>query len=229
MHLYLITLIFSGLGCTNNSVNTANEQPVEPDRVTVSIKEDQFYINDTITYSGRFWKDQKIEGLLFNSRMVQGIFDDLNPETVDRWKYPDTGDWDPKRNTREFVEAMPDWKQHGMLAFTINMQGGSPMGYGNQDWYNSAFKADGSLRSDYMARLKLILDEAEKLEMVPILGIFYFGQDQNLENEEAVIQATRNTINWLFDQGYRNVLIEVANECDNSKYDLDIINADRIH
>ena len=37
--------------------------------------------------------------------------------------------WDPERNTREFVAALPEWKRHGILAFTINLQGGSPEGY----------------------------------------------------------------------------------------------------
>jgi hypothetical protein len=39
----------------------------------------------------------RIEGLLMNSRMVQGIFDDLNPATRDMWVYPDTQRWDPDR------------------------------------------------------------------------------------------------------------------------------------
>ena len=80
-----------------------------------------------------------------------------------------------------------------------------------------------------MARLKKILDQAEGLGMVPIVGLFYFGQDQFLEDEKAVVTATRNAIAWLHSQGYRNILIEVANECDNGAYDREIIKADRIH
>ena len=57
----------------------------------------------------------KVEGLLMNSRMVQGILDDLNPQTRDRWKYPDTGKWDAGRNTREFIAAMPEWRRHRHL------------------------------------------------------------------------------------------------------------------
>lgn len=33
-------------------------------------------------------------GLLSNSRMVQGIFDDLNPATRDQFQYADTKKWD---------------------------------------------------------------------------------------------------------------------------------------
>ena len=204
------------------------EAPISRQTV-VSISGEQFYLNGAPTYAGRTWQGHRVEGLLFNSRMVQGIFDDDNPETVSRFQYPDTGVWDPERNTREFIEAMPDWKAHGMLAFTLNLQGGSPMGYGNQGWRNSAFDTTGVLRPDYLARLQSILDRADELGMVVILGYFYFGQDEYLEDEAAVIRAVDSITAWLLDQAYTHVVIEVANECDNRGYDQDIIKADRIH
>ena len=127
-------------------------------RPTVSIEGNQFLMDGEPSYKGRYWEGNKIEGLLMNSRMVQGIFDDMNPETAPKWKYPDSGMWDPDRNTDEFVSAMDSWHEHGLLSFTINLQGGSPMGYGNQGWYNSAYTEKGELRPEYMARLKRILD-----------------------------------------------------------------------
>ena len=54
-------------------------------KTTVSIEGDKFFINGKPTYEGRTWKGKKIEGLMMNSRMVQGIFDDFNPETRPRW------------------------------------------------------------------------------------------------------------------------------------------------
>lgn len=45
--------------------------------------------------------------------MVQGIFDDENEPTQVLWRYPDTGVWDPERNTAKFVQAMPEWQAHG--------------------------------------------------------------------------------------------------------------------
>jgi len=68
-------------------------------RTEVSIRADQFLINGQPTYGGRTYEGMKIEGLLMNLRAVQGIFDDLNPETRGKWAYPDTGKWDPERNT----------------------------------------------------------------------------------------------------------------------------------
>jgi len=195
----------------------------------VSIVGDQFYINGRPTYEGQSWNGHRIEGLLFNARMVQGIFDDLNPETRHLWAYPDTREWDPERNTREFVAAMPEWRRHGLLSFTINLQGGNPRPNArSHPWHNSAIDSLGNLRPDYMARLERILDRADELAMVPILGIFYFGQDQRLRDEAAVIRAVDNTLDWLADRGYRNVLIEINNEA-NTGYDHPILKADRVH
>ena len=95
----------------------------------MSIDQDRFIINGRPTYEGRHFRDMRVEGLLMNSRMANGIFDDLNPTTRHFWNYPDTGNWDPQRNTREFVAAMANWRQHGLLSFTINLQGGNPRGY----------------------------------------------------------------------------------------------------
>jgi hypothetical protein len=164
-----------------------------------------------------------------NSRMVQAIFDDLNPETRPQWNYPD-GPWDPERNTREFVSAMPAWREHGLLGFTVNLQGGNPRGYGkNQPWHNSAFAADGGLRPEYLARLESVLDRADELGMTPIVGYFYFGQDQRLADERAVIRGAENATDWLLAKGYRNVLVEICNEADIKAYEHEILQAHRCH
>jgi hypothetical protein len=199
-------------------------------KTEVSIRGDQFYINGELTYEGRYWQGHKIEGLLFNSRMVQGIFDDLNPDTKHLWAYPDTKVWDAERNTREFTEAMPAWRAHGLLAFTINLQGGSPQGYSkSQPWHNSAIMDDGSLREDYMKRLEKIIDKADELGMVVILGIFYFGQDERVKDEQAIVRAVDNTLDWLYSKRYRNVIIEVCNETMTKPYDHVILRPDRVH
>lgn len=193
----------------------------------ISIDREQFFINNEITYKNRYWNGHKIEGLLFNSRMVQGIFDDLNTETKGNFAYPDTKVWDPERNTNEFIQAMPAWKSYGLLAFTLNLQGGSPTGYGNKNWINSTFDAKGNLRSNYLERLEKILDEADRLGMIVILGYFYFGQDQILEDETAVIFAVDNITNWVLSKGYTNLLIEINNEC-NVRYDHEILKPQRV-
>ena len=195
----------------------------------VGIAGRSFQINGRPTYDGRTYRGMKIEGLLMNSRMVQGIFDDRNGETRGMWDYPD-GPWDPDRNTREFVAAMGDWRAHGLLSFTINLQGGNPRAYSKaQPWHNSAFEADGSLREDYLLRLERILDKADQLGMAAILGYFYFGQDERLTDEKAVVRGTDSATDWLLERGYRNVLVEIANEVDIPRYEHEILRPGRCH
>jgi len=196
----------------------------------VTIKGDKFFINGKPTYKGRSWQGHSIEGLLMNSRMVQGVFDDLNPETVDRWKYPDTGKWDANRNTSEFINAMDEWHSKGLLAFNINFQGGSPEGYSKvQPWENNAFEADGTLRPAFADRMSRIIEKADQLGMIVNLGIFYFGQDERLLDEKAVIAAVDNVVAWIQGKGYTNIILEVANECNNKAYQHSIIGQNRIH
>jgi hypothetical protein len=212
--LFLFTITFSS--CSSNDKRTR-----------VTIDGNQFFINGELTYKGRYWKGHKIEGLLLNSRMVQGIFDDMNPKTREKFVYPDTKTWDPERNTNDFIDHMEEWQRYGLLAFTLNLQGGSPVGYGNSEWINSGFNEKGELRTDYMHRLERILNKADKLHMVVILGYFYFGQDQNLENEQAVINATDNITNWILTKGFKNIIIEINNEC-NIEYDHKILQPARV-
>jgi hypothetical protein len=198
-------------------------------RTEVSIRGDRFFLNGKPTYRGRSYKGMKIEGLLMNVRAVQGIFDDLNPETRSRWAYPDTGRWDPNRNTHELAAALGEWRRHGVCALTINLQGGSPEGYSrSQPWENSAIDGEGNLRQAYMDRLALILDRADDLGMVVIVGYFYFGQDQRIKDEAAVRRAVVNATNWLLERGYRNLLAEVDNES-NVGYHHDILKPARVH
>ncbi|MRT91612.1 hypothetical protein [Ancylomarina sp. 16SWW S1-10-2] len=218
-HLLLFTLtllVFSS--CENTG-----------DKTIVSIKADEFYINGKPTLEGKTWRDYSIQGLLPNVRMVQGIYDDLNPETVDRWAYPDTKTWDANRNTKEFIEAMPLWKENGLLAFTINLQGGSPEGYSEtQPWHNSAISEKGELRLDYMNRLKQILTEADRLGMVAIVGVYYFGQERRMESEESIKNGLVNTVDWILENNFQNVLLEVCNES-SFLYSHSILQEERVH
>jgi hypothetical protein len=78
-------------------------------------------------------------------------------------------------------------------------------------------------------RLDKILKKANEIGMIPIVGLFYFGQDERLQDDEAVRNALDNTINWILDKGYENILIEIANECNNKAYQRPIIKQENVH
>ncbi|MGL5096668.1 MAG: hypothetical protein ACRDD1_13825 [Planctomycetia bacterium] len=220
------TFVFASLLSAGFAASAA-----EPTRATVvSIEKDKFHVNGRPTYEGRVWNGSPVEGLLLNSRMVQATFDDRNPETAPRWAYPDTKKWDADRNTAEFLAMMPTWRDHGLLAVTLNLQGGSPEGYSKtQPWYNSAINADGALDMKTMARLAKVIDKADELGMVVILGLYYFGQDERVKDETAVVAGVDAAVDWLIAKKYTNVLVEVNNECDVKAYDHEILKPQRVH
>ena len=202
---------------------------------------EHWLINGQTTYNGRQYRGWDVEGLLMNSRMTNAVFDDENPVTRQLWAYPDTGEWDAERNTDEFIAQLPTYRAHGLLAVTVNLQGGSPTGYyreagfreimaarrmeasddvmwaglpsaASQPWHNSAFAPDGSLKPSYMSRAERIASACDELGMVVILGYFYFGQDERLTDEAVVCRAVDEATMWVLQSGYGNVLIEINNE-----------------
>jgi hypothetical protein len=201
----------------------------------VGIDGADFTINGTPTYEGTRFEGRSIEGLLLNARMVQALFDDENPETRDRWAYPDTGEFDPDRNVAEFVDALPAYHDHGLRAVTVNLQCGNPNGYSPEHpQVVSAYEADGSLKDAWLDRLERVLDAADEVGMVVILGLFYQGQDDRLRDDDAVRAGVENVIDWLLDREYTNVLIEINNECDALPgegwgYERDALKPGRVH
>ena len=180
----------------------------------MTIVGEDFHINGQPTYAGRVWHGQRIEGLLLNSRMVQATFDDRNTNTATRWGIRTRGAGTPNATRANSSPRCPTgggmacWRSRSICRAV------RPKGYSSaQPWENSAFNPDGSLRTNDIARLEPILDRADELGMVVILGCFYFGQDQRLTDEASVIRAVDNTTRWLLEHGWRNVLLEVDNEC----------------
>jgi hypothetical protein len=189
-----------------------------------------FTINGAVTHEGT-----GAAGVLVNMRAINGIFDDANPKTVWRWKYPDTGKWDPNRNTGELIAALPTYHAYGVDAITVGLQGGRPIRLTERDrqtWNVSAFTRTGALKTDWMGRLDQVLTAADALHMVVVVSMFYRAQDQRLADDAAVVAACDHLTDWLTTTGphapYRNVLVEVANEIDSPNYDRAVLTPDRV-
>ena len=153
----------------------------------VQIQGSRFYINDHPTYEGVSWQGHSVEGLLMNSRMVQAIFDDENPATVATWCYPDSGIWNPERNTNDFYAALPEYRRHGLLAVTVGMQGGGAV-FTDQiynHYVNSAFTPKGALKPAYCRRFERVLAATDQAGMVVIVNYLYWRQATRFLNEAA--------------------------------------------
>ncbi len=137
--------------------------------------------------------------------------------------------WDDQQ-TQELLAAMPQYRAHGINTIGVNLQGGSP-GFeidANGKWYsNNAFRPDGSLKPEYMERLRAILERARELDMVVNVGYFYQRQCRkksltpNLDRDHwdspaGIYRAVRNATEWL--RPYRHVFLDIANEFGHGGY-----------
>ena len=197
---------------------------------TIDIDGARFLVNGRPTYEGVSWRGRPVEGLLLNSRMAQAIFDDLNPDTRRLWRYPDTGRWDPERNTEEFCRMLPEYRRHGLLAVTVGLQGGGS-NYRPEVWdnyINSAFAPGGSFREAWFDRLARVLDAADRCGMVVIVNYFYWKQVAHIPDDETIVDIARRTTRRLLETGRRNVLVDVANES-HTFWGRPMFHPDRIH
>ncbi len=222
-------------------------------RTVVDVAGENFLINGRLTYSDIATCPRSVHGLLFNVRAVNATFDDLDDALpagflVDPGDRPYNnlagyGPWDPDANTDRFVAALPSWRARGVLAVTLNFQGGcSCMRDGETDAVlagdhqtpdNNPFGRDGApIRPDYLARMSKCIDALDSLGMVCILGIFYFGQDQRLltdDDSAAVRRAVDAVVDWVLANDWRNVLIEINNEATVGAYQHGVLTPGRVH
>lgn len=177
--------------------------------VKLSIQGNKLLLDNVLINNGT-----KASGLLINSRMVQGISDGYTS-----YPYPDTKKWNATRNNLEFVSNMCVWKENGLNGFTIGLQGGAPKIPLPSGINNSLFNGDGSLKPAYLERLKLILDQANHLNMIVIVSFFYRGQVSIFnKNYNNALNGAKNILQWLKDHNYQNIIIEPVNECEFSEF-----------
>jgi hypothetical protein len=169
-------------------------------RTEVAIQKDRWLLNGAVTYRGA-----KAQGQLMNVRMVNAVFEDA--------KRPE---FDAEANTERFLKAIPEYVGHGVRAFTINLQGGMP---GYEGAVNSAFDANGNLRGPYLRRVRRVIEACDQHAAVVILGCYYQRQDQVLKDDDAVRAGVVNVAQWIKGCGFRNVVLEIANEFGHDGFD----------
>ncbi|MDA1192939.1 MAG: hypothetical protein O3A46_14795 [Candidatus Poribacteria bacterium] len=180
---------------------------------TISTRGESFLINDRLVYSEIEHSNPNAHGLLMNARFIQGIFDDRsNRARYARWG---RDSFDPDEHTDNLIAALPEWRAHGLRAFTVGIQGGGPcFTIANRSAIdNNPFGEDGASFDDaYARRLDKLIRASDALGIVVIVSYFYVSQSPKLRNGKAVRNAVTVASNWLRDGGYANVMIEVANE-----------------
>jgi len=139
-------------------------------------------------------------GLLLNSRMIQGIFDDANATTAPLWAYPDGQLFDPRRQSAEFVGNMTAYAACGLDAFTVGMHGGGPQVATppDQPWEVLGFDAAGNPNPAFLDRLSTVIEGAAAAGITPIVQLFYQGQIERITGGDAAVAvAVDAMMQWL--------------------------------
>ena len=179
----------------------------------LSIKEDRFLINGSLTYSEIKGCPASCNGLLMNARFIQGIFNDKN--NIDRYnRFGRT--FNVKNNTEQLINALPLWYSYGLRAITVGFQGGGAcFTIDNKSVKNTPFSEDGNIEDvSYFDRMDKIIKAADSLGMIVIVSAFYVGQARFLKNNKAVETALDNICTWINKNKYTNIILEIANEQD---------------
>ena len=186
-------------------------------KTKLTIDGTRFRINGQLTYSEIPACPEEYHGRLMNARFIQGVFDDK--QDVSRFNRFGRI-FDPEKNTDDLIAALPQWYAHGLRAFTVGFQGGGPCyTIPGNDLINNAFSENGeTMDPDYLRRMDKLIRAADEIGMIVIVSCFYVGQCHLLEDDLAVTRAVKTASNWLRDQGYTNVIIEIANEHDVEQY-----------
>ncbi len=182
---------------------------------------DRFYVRASPgsrwqqTYSDRQYR-RKARGKLMSLSLTQALFDD---------EWLKERSFQPEQNTERAIEALNIYKEHGVLAISVSLQGGDPgydpaaNGIGRRDGAKfgqdggllvSAFRPDGSLKEDWLRRLEKLLQAANERGMVVCLTYFYQGQDEVFDSKRSIVKAAGNITDWLIGKNFRNVVINLA-------------------
>ena len=181
-------------------------------KTKVSVQGDKFLINGKLVYSEIATARPESLGLLWNQRVIQGVFDDKKDRT--RFNLLKQGVFEPEKNTDNLIASLPEWYDYGMRAITVGFQGGWPVGCVDvADIENNPFGEDGtSLDSAYAARMDRIIKAADEIGMVVIVSFLYWAQCNRLKDGRAINNAVKTGCEFLKNGGYTNVIVEVANE-----------------
>ena len=183
-------------------------------------KSDLFFVRKSSTqweetYRGSEYH-RRARGKLILVDASQGLFED---------EWLSERPFNPAANTDALIAALDLYKQYGVLAVAVSLQGADPgysperngivrksgALYGSQEGtLISAFNSDGSLKPAWTARLDKLLKAADQRGMFVQLTYFQPAQDEALDSPEAIVAASQNITRWLVAGNHRNVIIDVA-------------------
>lgn len=118
--------------------------------------------------------------------------------------------------TNHLIAQLDDYRAHRVNSVSVTMMGSSG---GNYDPFNSS---GTTINSGHASRIEQIVNACDQRGMVVVLTIFYqfkAGGTWNLATWAASQEAVRTTTTWIKAKGWRNVVLNIANEQNSASYD----------
>ncbi len=146
---------------------------------------------------------------------VEGQFFSFNGKPFDMWGVRVASASQKEGYTQSLISNLDDFKSEGINTLSVFVQGSS-------GGYSDPFSENGkSIDSEHLRRLRKIIEECAKKDMVAIIGIFYQRTISNseisqLNSEEEIRNAVKTITRKL--KPYRNVIINIANEQNSFQY-----------
>ena len=114
------------------------------------------------------------------------------------------------QTSQELIDQLPNYRDHGINAVSVFFMGSR---FGDVKGY----RPDATLDPVYAARMGRIIEAADELGMVVVVGCLYWGDSKakaELEHweQEDADRAIANTVTWLKEHDYRNVFVDADNE-----------------
>lgn len=110
--------------------------------------------------------------------------------------------------TAELVSQLDVYALHGLNCISVFLMG-------NRFGDVKGYLPDATLDPTYSKRLARIIEAADKLGMVVIVGCLYWEESKakyDTWQQADAERAVKNTAQWLADKHYTNVMIDVDNE-----------------
>ena len=112
--------------------------------------------------------------------------------------------------TQELLDNLSVFKSYGVNTVSVFMMGSR---FGDVKGY----KPDSSLNMTYANRLAKIIEKADDLDMVILVGCLYWSTSKAKEDlghwkQADANKAVANTVKWLKDKNYTNVFVDPDNE-----------------
>ena len=115
--------------------------------------------------------------------------------------------------TERHVNNLDNMVAHGINCIGVYIQGANA-GWPDPDAGLDGFRRDGRLKPDVAKRLEWLIREADKRNMVVMVGILSPRKDQDLYDDAAIQRAIEEAGRFLVRRKLRNVFVDIMHEFD---------------